>query len=169
VPTGAKNQRHSQRAGEPRRGSRQISLKIEIEQAERHRGKAAGRTDRGPQPAGAERQKHEPAEAQTNQGGEEPDPTDGRIGDNRDGGDAEGNRDHETPRLAHEIALLLLKGAQFARVVDRVADIAERLEQRLRPRDAGVVFDERLLMGQAHGDLVDARQPAQCLFNRASA
>src|SRR5947209_1726202 len=50
-----------------------------------------------------------------------------------------------------------------------VADVLQRLEQILRSCHARVVFDQRLFMGQADRDFVNARSPAQGLFDRAGA
>ncbi len=51
VPPDAEHQGDCQCACEPWRDIGQIALQVEIEQGERHHGKAAGSTDGGPQPA----------------------------------------------------------------------------------------------------------------------
>src|SRR5437899_3406537 len=88
-----------------------------------------------------------------------------RVRNERDGGDAQDDRRDEAPPLADEIPLFLLEGAQLARIGDRVADLPQRLEERLGPRDLWIVFDERLFMRETHRDLVDTRHESEGLFD----
>src|SRR2546428_12020306 len=91
-----------------------------------------------------------------------------RVRNERDGGDAQDDGGDEAPPLADEVPLFRLEGAQLARIGDGVADIPQRLEERLGPRDLWIVFDERLLMRETHRDLVDARHASERLFDGPS-
>src|SRR3546814_1967002 len=77
--------------------------------------------------------------------------------DEADREQAQSRGDQEAPPLAHEIALLLLEWADLARVRDRVADIAQDLQKRVRAGNARIIFHERLLVRQADRHLLDAR------------
>src|SRR5262249_6853573 len=91
------------------------------------------------------------------------------IGNDRDGRDAEDDSQHEAPRLAHKITLLLREGAKLARIRDCVADILEGLQQRLGPRHPGIVFDQRLLVRQANRDFFNSGNAAECFLDGAGA
>src|SRR5712671_2660690 len=97
------------------------------------------------------------------------DPSHGRVCDDRDRGDAEGDGNNKAATFTHKIALLFLEGAQLARIGDRVADVAQRVEQFLGTRGRRIVLDERLLVREAHRYLIDAGQTAERLFDGARA
>ena len=92
-----------------------------------------------------------------------------RDGYQRDGQEAERGCGEEPPPLGDELALLFLEGAQLVRVMDRVADVPQCPEQGFRGYDLWIVFDERLLVGQADRDLVDAFVPSERLLDGAGA
>ena len=56
-----------------------------------------------------------------------------RIGNDRYRRDAEANREDEAPNLVHQIVLFVFKGSELARVGNRGAYVAQRLEQMLGP------------------------------------
>src|SRR3546814_6944353 len=89
--------------------------------------------------------------------------------DEADREQAQSRGDQEAPPLAHEIALLLLEWADLARVRDRVADIAQDLQKRVRAGNARIIFHERLLVRQADRHLLDARLAPEHLLDRAGA
>ncbi len=75
----------------------------------------------------------------------------------------------EHPWLANEVAFFLFEGSQLAWIGNRVADIPQRLQELLRASNGRIVFNERLLMREAHGDPVDSRHPAERFFDGAGA
>lgn len=79
------------------------------------------------------------------------------------------DRDEEAPSLAHQLALLFLEGTELAGVVQRVADIAQHLQQLVGADSNRVVFDQRLLVRQAYRHLVDTCLAAQRLLDGAGA
>ena len=169
VPSDTEDEYECQRAGEPRGYVCQISLQVEIEQRQRHDGEASGSADRCPKPARSQNQKDEHAEADANQRRQKPDPTHRRIGDDGNRSDAECDRDDETAGFAHEIAFFLLERTKLAGVGDGVTDVAQGLQQLLGVCDGWIVFDQCLLVGKAHGHLVDSGQAPERLLDGAGA
>ncbi len=110
-----------------------------------------------------------PPRLRPNQRGQKADPSHCRIGNDRNRSDAENHREDETPGFAYQIALFLFEGPELARVGDGVADVAQSLQQLLWTRDSRVIFDQRLFVRQAHGDLVDAGHSPESFFDRAGA
>src|SRR6516162_4002440 len=169
VPSHPEDEDYSQGTHEPRRCVRQISLQIEIKEAQRHDGEAARSAHGGPKSTRSQHEKNKSAKAQANQGRQETDPTHGRIGNDEDGCNAEGDRGDKAPGLAHEIAFLLFEGPQLARIGDGVADIAQGLKQLTGARHRRVIFDERLLMRETDRHLVNAGQPTESFFDSPGA
>ena len=89
--------------------------------------------------------------------------------DERDRSEAQAHGDDEAPSFANEIALLFFEGAQLARIGHGVTDILEGLQHFLGMGDRRIIFDQRLLVGEADGDLVDAGKPTQRFFDRSGA
>src|SRR6516162_6190962 len=79
VPSHPEDEDYSQGTHEPRRCVRQISLQIEIKQAQRHDGEAARSADGNPKPTRSQHEKYKSAKAEANQGRQETDPTYGRA------------------------------------------------------------------------------------------
>ncbi len=169
VPSDSEDETNRQRAREPWRGMRQISLQIKVEQAQRHHGEAQGRADSGPQPARSQDQENEAAKTEANQRGQEADPAHRRIGNDRNRRDTENHRKDEAPGFTDQIALFFFEGPELAGVGDRIADVTQSLQQLLRTRDSRVIFDERLFVRQAHSDPVDARRSSESFFDRTGA
>src|SRR5258708_20541024 len=92
VPSDSEEENKRQRAGEPWRGMRQISMQIEVKQAQGHDRKAHRGADSGPQPARSQDQENEAAKAEANQGREEADPAYRRVSNDRNRSDAENHR-----------------------------------------------------------------------------
>jgi hypothetical protein len=169
VASDSEDERKCQSAGEPWRCTRQISMQIEGEKTQGHDRKAHRGSDGGPQSARSQDKENEAPETEANQRGQKADPSDGRIGNDRNRSDAKNHREDEAPGFADQIAFLLFEGPELAGVGDRIADVAQGLQQLLRTRDSRVIFDQRLFMRQAHSDLVDARHSAERLLDGAGA
>src|SRR6266849_8673872 len=169
VPSDSEDERKRQSGGEPWRGMRQISLQIEVEKTQGHDREAHRGPDGRPQPARSQDQENESAKTEANQGRKKADPPHRRIGNDRNRSDAENDRKDEATGFAHQIALFFFEGPELAGVGDRIADVAQSLQQLLRTRDSRVIFDQRLFVRQAHSDLVDAGHSSESLFDRAGA
>lgn len=74
-------------------------------------------------------------------------------------------------RRSHAISpLIAASAAKKARTpAIRASDISKRLQEDRRSCHARIIFDQRLLMRQAHRDLVDPGQAPQGLLDGASA
>jgi hypothetical protein len=168
VPPGAEDQSQSQGTDGPRSSGSQIAREVEVKQTARHDGQAAEGGGGGEEAFRPQHQEHEAAEAQADECRQKADPAYLGIGDDRDGRDAQDHGQNETVALADQLAFLFLEGPQLARVVYRVADIAQRPEQFLGAHHLRVVLDERLFVGEAHRDLI-AGQAAERLLDRARA
>src|SRR5260370_39908383 len=165
MPSDSEDENKRQCAGEGWGGRGQISMKIEVEKTQGHDREAYRGPDSGPQPARSQDQENEAPKTEANQRGQKADPSHCRIGNDGNRGDAENHREDEPLGFAHQIALFFFKCPELARVGDRIADVAQSLQQLLWTRDGRVVFDQRLLMRQAHGDLVDTRHSSESLFD----
>ena len=121
------------------------------------------------QTARTQYQENEGEQACEHDAGQQPAADAGRVRNQSDRDHAHGGGRQEPSTLVDEVALVLLEGSHLAGIGDRVADVAQNAEQLLGARDLGVVFDECLLVGEAHRHLVDARPAAQRLLDRAGA
>ncbi len=88
--------------------------------------------------------------------GDEHRPDAGDVDDESYGSEAGGDGDEEPLAFTDEVGLLLLEGAQLARVVEVVADVPQGGENVLGADLGGVVVHQRLLVSQADGHLVHA-------------
>lgn len=166
VPANTEDQDNGKRSDEPWPHAGQIVAKVEIEQTEGHHRQSAGGQGGGPQAPLLEDEEHHPSETEADQRGKKADP---RVRDDGYRRNTERDRDHETSALADEIALFLLEAAQLTRIVQRVADVAQRLQQFGRIGARRIVFNQRLLVRQAHRHLVDARLAPKCFLDGADA
>lgn len=137
VPPDSEDENNCQRAREPWCGTRQMSLQIEVEKAELHGREAHGGANGGPQSARSQDPENEAAKAETHQRGQKADRSYGRVGNDRNRGDAENDREDEAPGFALQIALFVFEGPQLPGVGDRIADVAQSLQQLLRTATAG--------------------------------
>src|SRR6516225_9028091 len=147
VPPDTEDQRQRQGTDYPRSSRSQIAREVEVKQTARHDGQAAKGGGGSEEAFRPQHQEHQSAEAQTDEGRQKADPAYLGIGDDRDGRDAERHGKNETVALTDKLAFLFLERPQFARVVYRVADVAQRTEQLLGAHHLRVVLDERLFVG----------------------
>ncbi len=169
VPPDPEDEHQGEGKGQPWSGGDKISLQVEIQQRQRHHRQADEARRRDPESGRSQDQENKSAEAQAHQCREEADPADGRICNDRDRRDAQHHGNNEASCLVHKISLFFLVWPELAGIGDGVPDVAQRLQKHLRAGNRGIVFDQRLFMGQAHGHLVDAGKSPERLLNGAGA
>ena len=90
-----------------------------------------------------------------------------RSCDQSDRRQTQGNGRKEATAFVGEGRLLLFERLGLARIGDRVSHVAERLHENFRAHGVGIVFDQGLLVGEAHRHRVDARLVPEGFFDRA--
>jgi hypothetical protein len=93
------------------------------EHSAEHDGKAGEADERGRPAAAAKDQERDGEQTETDSRGDEDGPLALTLEQEGNRREAEADRDQETATLADQVALLVLEGADLARIPDRVADL----------------------------------------------